>query len=447
LLNRLLRSEPVQDRILLGLVLLGLVLRLGVGLATLPDRKFLGDEVMYIRSAAELVRTGEFDTDGFVRPPLYFVLVAGVHTLPLDFRTTLIVLQCLAAALTTFPLYRLGRRIAGRRTALFSSAFFLLNPTLIAYASLLWPETFYLLLVSLVFDGVSTLTPEQGRRGLLLGALTGLTMLLKPVFGLFTPLLALWWWQRFGFRPALRASLMFGVAAALTIAPWVVRNQIRYGGGVLLDDQSAYNLWVGNDPRPPHEVHYEYGSTMDPALRTQIGYARAVELISADPGGFLARAARRGVNMWGLEFFVLRHALFRGYGPITANQLIAVFWMLQLGYAATLFCAAVGLAQRPRPGILSLMLVHAAAFTVVVASMVGTTRFTMPFAPLLSIAAGIGATHWGADWLSRRSLIAIGIALLLVATSASRPIFREIATGDPGSSQALRSQDLFYFRY
>lgn len=434
------------DRVLLALVLAGLALRLGVAFAAWPDRTALGDEAEYFAVSERIARTGELETGHFVRPPLYFLILAGIRMLPGPFLPAVFLLQGLASVATGVLAYRTARRLGSRRAARIAAAFLLLHPTLIAYAHLLWPETFFLLGVSLLFDQLTDLRPERAGRSVALGALTGLCMLLKPVFGLFTPVLALWWVRRFGWTGAARLAVVFGLATAVVIAPWVVRNQLRYGGSILLEDQAAYNLWIGNSPRPAAEVLQAYLAIPDPAERAREGFARGLEAIEAAPGRFAGLYLRRIVNLWGLEFLVVRNAIYGGYGSLSDATMLAVFWTLQAGQTALWLAAALGLGVWPRGSVLFPIAAHAALFTAVVAVMIGTTRFAVPFAFLLAVSAGLGLDAPRRAWRERRGRAAVAVALAILAVSATRPVFRPFLTGE---SRATPEQALewYFFRY
>jgi len=441
------RSGTLRDPVLLALVGVGLLLRLGVAFATIGDRTLLGDEAEYFATSERIVRTGRLETGHFVRPPLYFLTLAALRTLPIPLLPGVFVLQGLASVATGLLVYRTASRLGGRRAARFAAAFLLLEPTLICYAHLLWPETFYLLGVSLVFTTVAGLRPDTSRHNAGAGGLTGLCMLLKPVFGLFPLVLAVWWWRRFGLAGALRMALALGLAAAVVVAPWAVLNQLRHGGSILLENQAAYNLWIGNASRPAPEVLEEYLSIPEPAERARVGFERGLESIAADPAAFALRSVRRAVNLWGLEFVVLRNALYGSYGPMSDRAMLASFWTLQLGHAALLIAAALGFGVWPRESVLGPILAYAALFTAVVAVMVGTTRFAVPFAYPLAVSAGLGLASSRRSWRERRSRVALVLVALLLAVSATRPVFRSFFTGEAATPSKAQALEWYFFRY
>jgi hypothetical protein len=444
-------QSPLADRWLLGLIASGFGLRVVAAVLIDPDMHFRGDEYIYVRHARELLETGKLETGWFVRPPLYFVFMAATHlladTLAVSWTLLAKFLQCVASAATAIPVYAGARRIAGTRAARFAAAFLLFDPTLIGYTHLLWPETLFTLLVAIVFDGVSDLDRRSAARSLFLGTMTGLAMLLKPVFGLFALLWAGSWLLHLGWSRTLRHTLLVGGAALLVISPWVIRNQLRYGPSIVLENQGPYNLWIGNSKQPPKQVLRDWRHLGDPVYRSEIATDLGIEAIRDDPSGFTRNYFSRMVNLWGLEFFVFRHVVMGGYGGQTRLWLQATFWSLQVGWALSLLAACAGLSYGSRDPTIRLLLVYAFSFTVMVAALVGTTRFRVPFAYLIAILAGVGLDRAIARRLTRRSIAAVCLAGSLLCVSAAKPLFWKVITNDFVDPRDLDETDWIYFRY
>lgn len=439
--------EALRDRWLLGLLAVGLLLRIALALFVHGSTTLIADDFFYAQGAQSLLETGEIKGDAFVRPPFYFVFLAAIRLLADDWQLTARIVQCALGAGAAIPVYRTTRTIAGPRSARMAAGFLLLDPTLIAYCHLFWPETLFLLLVSVVFDGVGRLAPGDRRQALALGMVSGIALLVKPVFGLFTLLLAGWWVLRWGWLPALRTALPFGLAAAIVASPWVLHNQLRFGPAIIFENQVPYNLWVGNDPRPPMAILNRWNALPDPVTRSRVGFEKGLEAIRSDVPGFLQRSAGRALNLWGLEFFVLRNLTRGGYGRIGKDDFLAIFWILQAGYAVLLICFALGIPRARRAPALGLLLAYAAAFTLLVCMMAGTTRFRIPFSFLLSAGAGIGLDRLLAWRVSREAWAATALALLLLGSSASRPLFREIVAGHYEDPRELHTISRLFFRY
>ena len=262
-----------------------------------------------------------------------------------------------------------------------------------------------------------------------------------------TPGLRWAWLLRLGPARALRLVLLFGAAAALVASPWVIRNQLRYGPAILLENQGAYNLWAGNARESVAEVTAEWKALPDPVTRSRVGVERGIQAIREDPAEFLWRALHRVINLWGLEYFVVRHFAIRGYGEVSREQFLWVFWAIQLAWTAQLLCGAAGLATGNRDPTLRLALLHMALFTLVVSALVGTTRFRVGFAFPLCVTAGVGLGRLLARGLSRRDLVAVLGAAALLCVSAAKPPLRTALLGDFYRVGELGQQPWRSFRY
>ncbi|MCH7600877.1 MAG: glycosyltransferase family 39 protein, partial [Myxococcales bacterium] len=439
------------DPWLFGLMASGLLLRVGAALWLDGRLETRGDEFAYLINAKEFFETGVLETGVLVRPPLYFVLIAGVHLIfdPFEFDTRVCVriLQCLASVATAVPVYLTAKRVGSVRIARLAVAFLMFDPTVIAFTHLIWPETFFLFIVAMIFHGVASIDQGSTKRVVWIGVLVGLALLLKPAFGLFTLVLAGQWLWRLGFRPALRLLVLVGGTAAVVISPWVIRNQIRYGPEILMVNQVPYNLWIGNDPGHPQNVAKSWLKMDDPVERSRMGMERGFAAIADDPGRFARNFAVRVLNLWGLEFHVVRHLMFQGYGRVAQGTSLLWFWFIQGCWAIAFVTAVIGARTASRDPTLGLLLVYAVIFTAVVSTMVATTRFRIPFAFPLVIASAVGVDRLLAGRLRRAEIVAAIASFGWLLLSFSRPVFQAIVSGEYHQvSSAVRATWRF-FRY
>jgi 4-amino-4-deoxy-L-arabinose transferase-like glycosyltransferase len=440
----------LRDRWLLGLLALGLVLRMALVVWLDPAMELRADEKTYDKVTEAWLATGEFDTGIFVRPPLFFVWIAGqkmvADVFGLDWRLLAKLMQCVLGTVAALFVYRSAYRLGGRLAARIGAGLLLLDPTLIAYGHLLWPETLYLFLTAAIFDLMATAARPTLLRALVMGALIGIAMLTKPVIGLFAPFLAGFWLLRFrgaGFVPVA----VVAVAALLVIAPWVRRNTQLYGYTILLENQGPYNLWAGNSSEPGHVIVSEWFALWYPKKRSQVAFQKGVDAIAADPALFTRRSVSRALNLWGLEYFVVRHVILGGYGEVGRGALLSTFWIIQAGYVLALLAAALGLRAAWADPVLRAILIYALVFTGLVAVMVATTRFRVPFGFILAVAGGLGVSRAVARGLVRADFAWLGIAIVLLALSASRPIFRTIGAGNYETVREVRNPEWNWFRY
>jgi 4-amino-4-deoxy-L-arabinose transferase-like glycosyltransferase len=440
-----------SDRWLLGLVVIGLLLRCVFALALDSNLSRIGDEGMYSQRAALWRATGQLDTGAFVRPPLYFAVVAAVQAaaakLSLSWTLLLRLLQSVVGTALAFPVYRTARRVASVRAARIAVGIVMLDPTLVAYSHLLWPETLYTLIVAIVFDAILDLERSRLWHQAVIGALIGAALLLKPVFGLFALLLALFWLARLPLAQTAKLVVIVGGTAALVIAPWVARNVSRYGPAILIENQAPYNLWVGNADIPAPHVLRDWVALGDPVERSRAGLRNGLAAISNDPAGFATRSGVRAVNLWGFEFFIVRHLIMGGYVGTTKTIFIWLFWVIQCVWFATLVLTGAGLARAWRDPPLRLIWIFAFVFTVIVSAMTTTTRFRVPFALPVAVSAALGVQALSTREDRRLVMAGLATALLLITASVSKPSFRKIAAAGYDSPRELSNPDWNWFRY
>lgn len=439
---------PISDRRLLLMMAIGLTIRCAFAILLDGNMTLRGDEGIYTRLGAMFFSNG-FDTGRFVRPPFYFVFLALIRAVSTSESWILVakLLQCAAGAAVAIPVYRSTIRIAGVRAARIAAAFILFDPTLVAFTHLLWPETLFLLVVAVVFDGLTEVHTHTVWRSIGLGVLTGIGMLLKPVFGIFTLLLAAHWLITKGHSKALKIVVVFGGAAALVISPWVIRNLQLYGPSIIMENQGPYNLWSGNSPEAPKSILNEWLDLGDPLTRSEVGTQRGLEAINEDPARFVHLSLVRALNFWGLEYFVVRHMAIGGYNDVSKTTFLTWFWIIQIGWAITLLSAAAGIGPLIRDPILRLAVLYSAILWVIVSAMVVTTRFRVPLTFWFAIAAGIGVDRLLALRIGRRTMALVGAAVIVLGLSASRPMFRKIITLDFETRQDLSTENWRFFRY
>lgn len=192
-----------------------------------------------------------------------FYLVAvygifGVH--PIIAR----VLQAIiVGALHPYLAYRIGERVASKTVGLVAAAITAIYAYFIYYSATLMTEPFFItavmaaLYMAIVFaDGVRK---ELGGSmkptiliGLLLGLVFGAAVLLRQLILLFVPLLFAWiLWvalRNRTFWKAVAGLVVAGVVVGAMILPFTLYNYARFGRFVLLNTNSGYAFFWGNNP-------------------------------------------------------------------------------------------------------------------------------------------------------------------------------------------------------
>ena len=419
-------------------------LALGLDAVLVP----MADERTYAFWSARWLETGELSSGTFVRPPLYFALTAAAQAgFGESWTLGLRLLQSAAGAALVLPVHAVAQRVGGDRVALVAALAVAVEPTLVAYTHLLWPETVYTLLVSCVFAAVPGLERASVARRLLVGAAIGAALLLKPVFGLFCLLLAGCWLYRLPRARAVVGLALIGGTAALVISPWVVHNVTRFGPTILIENQAPYNLWVGNVDTPGKRVLQEWGGLGDPVARSREATRRGLDAIRADPVGFGRRSVSRLVNLWGYEWFVNRHLAMGGYGDPSKGVFLVLFGLIQLAWFGSFLLAGVGMPRAWADPGLRLCWLFALVFSLLVCTMVGTTRFRLPFVLPVLVTAALGLETLRSRRPTRGAWIGLALAAVLMTASVTKSSFVKIISAQYETPRALSTPEWNFFRY
>jgi 4-amino-4-deoxy-L-arabinose transferase-like glycosyltransferase len=191
---------------------------------------------------------------------LYTLFLAGVYGLVGYWSLLPRLLQAVSAGvLMPWLVYRLGTRHFGAGVGLVSAALAAVYLYFIYYAAALMTETFYIVAVLWVMDRAGFIAGrETGPRWpqwLHLGLAMAVAVLLRQVFLLIIPVLALWllWraWQNGGLQQArawFAGLALAAVVVVLAIVPWTVRNYYAFDSFVLLNTNAGFAFFWGNHP-------------------------------------------------------------------------------------------------------------------------------------------------------------------------------------------------------
>jgi hypothetical protein len=155
----------------------------------------------------------------------------------------------------------------------------------------------------------------------------------------------------------------------------------------------------------------------------------------------------RALNFWGLEYFVVRHMAIGGYGDISKRTFLIWFWVIQFGWAVMWIAAGAGIGVVLRDPTLRLAVLYSAVLWVIVSAMVVATRFRVPLAYWIAIAAGIGIERIVSRRIEKRTFVPVIAALIVLVLSASRPMFQTMISGDFETREELVREDWRFFRY
>ena len=221
--------------------------------------------------------TGRFEPVA-IHPPLFTIWLAIPSVLGFDTLLAHKIMSCLACVLAVVAAGLVGREAAGRRVGLVAAAIAAAYPPLWSIDGQLWPEGLFAALVGFtVWAGIRAWREPGPRWALITGALLGLAALTRGEgiilsFTLVVPLLLLRRGRAAGpsgapgapgdgdgvrdHRANVRDLVLAGLACAVVIAPWTIRNVIQFEEFVPISTNSDELLVYANNP-------YAYGQVED----------------------------------------------------------------------------------------------------------------------------------------------------------------------------------------
>jgi tetratricopeptide (TPR) repeat protein len=435
-------------------LLLVLLLALGLRLAlwSQPLHQPANDEVEYVTVAYDLLagRGWEFYTSyHWLRAPLYPLWLAGSLWLARGNLYLAALPNLLLSVANVYLIYRLTREVllafqpppptaqrAGYSAPLLAALGAALLFTFNTFASLYMSETLFTFcftaaLVALIhWKRQSAERRTQKRRLLVLaGVLMGMTILTRSLPLLFMPVVLLWMLLTPGGttageaqpvtvrqhiaglfrRNALLNALIFGVAVALPIAPWTLRNCLAYEQCVLVETGLSYNLWAFNEP---HEDQATIFRTLeqipDPTVRAAEATERGLERLREDPAILLRKLWPNWVHLWRVKIIQDRFLLADYSSDPPPLVFLGSLLLDDLLYVVILVAGVVGicraLAQRHLVALLlALWIAYVIAITLLTH---GESRYRHFVFPVLLPFAALQMTHFRTQFAGTKQPLA-----------------------------------------
>jgi 4-amino-4-deoxy-L-arabinose transferase-like glycosyltransferase len=405
--------------LLIFLALLGLGLRLGWSAWAAPEpAPFSGAE--YYHAAARSLSAGDgyavlFTPEGFrpggqataFYPPGYSAFLAPFYLFLGDSVAVGRLANAIAGALLVFPVYGVGRLLAGAGAARLAAGGVAVLPSLLLWTPVLLSETLFTLLFASALWAALEAAGKDGRALLLLaggfGLLTGLAALVRGPAIVLLPIGIVWWLAAApGKRAAPAAGAVALAAAFVVLLPWAVRNAIVLDSPVLLSTNLGYNLRVGHAPYATGRYVTRADLWAEPArdfrelelLFNRTGARRALLYAVDNRGRELELAVRKVAGLWRSDSHGLDWVESFGRTPLPAGVRPALSLVVDMSYYLTLALAAAGaLALRGRAPCCGFVAAVLIAWTGLHILFFGEPRYHLPLlALLLPLAAAAART-------------------------------------------------------
>jgi 4-amino-4-deoxy-L-arabinose transferase-like glycosyltransferase len=425
------------------LLAIAIVVRLAF-LYAFTDVPLLRDEVEYHEIATNVVEGRGFAMEGRLtswRPPLYPFFLAALYFLT---GTTDPVVPRIAQGLLSLALvivvYGLGRKLFGASVGVGAAAITALYPSFLFVNNHLLTEVLFTFLLTLTGYCFATYL-ETRRLGAVLAAgiclaLAALTReVVLPLVAPMAILVAYVTYPRLS-RMALH-TVSLGLAVAIVITPWVVRNTVLQGTLTTIATNGGPTFLSGNNEYTPAERPWQqHGFPAElrwrqlvprgertEGERQQLAYQKGLEFIRTHPGLTLQRAVIKSANVWGLERDVVGTFLSGGYGesaragvlPATAAIFGIYAFTLLAGLTGLSFALARSASMRPFHLFVVVLLV---AMTLAHALAFGHPRYHLPLMPIVAVYAAYAWRSRRDVWQARRTgafVASCALAALAVA--------------------------------
>jgi 4-amino-4-deoxy-L-arabinose transferase-like glycosyltransferase len=410
-----------SQRALLALWAIYLVPR---ALLILLDVQPWSDAAYYYERAGELAAgQGYLSPQGVPTafwPPGFSLALAGVFKLLGSSAAAVGLFNLACAALSAALVLALGRKLGGSELAARLALLLLaLYPNNAAYVPLALTEVFYTMLLLaicwLLVCGRGWLALVGA--GLLLGAATlvkAQTLVVVPLILGIAVLRAPSFWP--AVRGAIGKGVLLGLFAALTIAPWTMRNQRVFSETVFVSTNGGVTLLTGNNAHA-NGTYIESDPVYQALFARRLGMSEmaydaeakrlGMEWIKANPGKFVALMPLKFVRLWAPDGeaqwnYEMGVKAYLQFAPaFNAARVLNQLWYYAL---LALFALAAWKQVRRRWGSDQLfdwwLLPYgiAAYPTAIAVVFSGQSRFHYPAMPFIAISAA-----WLlADWLTRR---------------------------------------------
>ena len=409
-------ASPSVRRALLALCLAGLVLRAGF-LVLEPSVERMGDEPSWISLAVHGLGELKHPLHPLSKhllfyPPLYPSFLAVPYKLTGGLAAAQWA-QVLVSALLIPAVGLIGARCFSARTALLAAAFVAFYPELAWFAAHFWSETLFLTLLFWGLERALTAS-ERGSTGAALasGALLGLAALTRETALPVALLAAAWLAPREGGRRA--AALLLG--AALTVAPWTLRNWIVFRAFVPISTYGALNLWLGNSDLDRDEVYRLSDSVEGPVAQYRLARAQATAAIARrQPEWIFEKTASELPALFAPSSEALVFLESEAYGPVGAVARTIAAAAVVLPWLALAFTGVAALAlfepTRPRALLLAFFVYHVVVHVVAF----GHHRFHLPLLPVLALfSAALLREPWVRERVWAAAVLVLAVAAVVL---------------------------------
>ncbi len=245
-------SQKTKNKIMGLIFVFALLIRLSYVLFGCLNQPLTGDAVEYNLAAVNFLQGQGLQANNIwsFQPPLNSLFIAGSYALFGESPDHVRILQALLSSFSCLLIFILAYRLAGLKAATWAGGLACLYPGLFTYSGALLSETLFvfLFLLAIIFVHASRQSSRQSDQ-LWAGLFLGLATLTRGVSLVFLPLVFAWWLiEDRDLKKSLRSAALIALVFVVTLAPWTIRNYLRYQHLVLVDSHGGKVLVDSNNP-------------------------------------------------------------------------------------------------------------------------------------------------------------------------------------------------------
>jgi hypothetical protein len=390
--------------------------------------RLTGDEFYYVDTAIRLARGEGHYSEKFrawaAWPPAHAFLLSrfiepapgeSYRNLAPDTLATLLRVEVIVSTLLVVAIALFGWALFDPRTGVWAGLCAALYPTFIAYSHFLWSETLFLALLFAAL-AASARAVWTGSLAWVVGAgvAFGGAMLAREIGGLVAGCVALWWVYT-GFpsehvgdlvharRAAVARGALMLVCAALIVAPWTLRNALRFDQLIPVSTVGWMSVREGNTLSGPtwlrphlpalQEFRGRYFALDSEIARMELARREALGLIRAEQPTWLAKKlVRNGALLFSPDSFLFKKLSRGSYGRPTSGVSRPLLIITVLSYLAVATAGVLGIAAcDPRRRLLAILV--AAVVTGLHVFAHASSRYRLPLVPIAMVYGAWALLH------------------------------------------------------
>lgn len=351
------------------------------------------------------------------RAPGYPVFLAGIFWLTNGSLLAARLAQAFLWTLTAFVTYALGRRFLRPDTALIAAALAGLYPELLGMSGLLWSESVFVpLFLGAIYAAFCNADKPQIKLTVLTGILIGLAILTRSTALILIPFV---WFAALTKGKTGAASLHAALVTVLAVGItgcWTARNFAVLGEPILVESNTGYNLYVGNQPDTPVPFAWRRAEKLPDDAQYQSLIANKNEAeryttltqfslaeMKTHPMRELKLAIGKTFDFWLPDFFIALNVKAGAFGTSYVKAWPAVALVTISAYFVMLFAAMKrGWATRRTWETRAIMFILA-LYTLPHLLVYGASRYHLPLLTLLFLLAAPTLQTWFSRRQSERA--------------------------------------------